>query len=295
MQLFNVTGIMISYFVNYGMSRQITDPTSSAVWRIPFALQILPGALLLLIFFQNESPRWLVEKGRVTDAKRALCQVRALPEDDPALQEELEEIVADFEGKEKLSLGMQVKAACASKRMFYQSSMGVVLMFFQQWTGTNSINYYSPQIFQSVGLSSASAGLFATGIYGVVKVVFTSLALMFGVEQAGRKVRSPTLFESPYPCRAELTCATHYSGLLLWEQQGKLLLCSTSAATKPSTLPTRPFPATTSLASSASIFSWCSTPSVGALSPSSWHQSALPTTVCTFFQPRLESSSWQRS
>jgi len=30
-------------------------------------------------------------------------------------------------------------------------------------TGTNSINYYAPQIFKSVGLAGQSAGLFATG------------------------------------------------------------------------------------------------------------------------------------
>ena len=53
--------------------------------------------------------------------------------------------------------------------------------------GTNSINYYSPQIFQSIGLASTSAGLFATGIYGVVKVVFTALGLAFATEQLGRK------------------------------------------------------------------------------------------------------------
>lgn len=188
MQLFNVTGIMISYFVNYGVSRQITDATNSAQWRIPFALQMLPGLMLLLVFFQNESPRWLVEKNRLAEAKHALAHVRGLPEDDVAVTEELDEIVADFEGKDRLSLGKQIKAACSSKKMFYQTSFGVILMFWQQWTGTNSINYYSPQIFESIGLSSASAGLFATGIYGVVKVVFTSLALMFGVEQAGRKV-----------------------------------------------------------------------------------------------------------
>lgn len=188
MQLFNVTGIMISYFVNYGVSRQIPDPTNSAQWRIPFALQMLPGILLLLVFFQNESPRWLVEKNRLAEANHALARVRGLSEDDAAVVEELGEIVADFEGKDRLTLGMQLKAACSSKKMFYQTSFGVILMFWQQWTGTNSINYYSPQIFQSIGLSSASAGLFATGIYGVVKVVFTSLALMFGVEQAGRKV-----------------------------------------------------------------------------------------------------------
>lgn len=54
-------------------------------------------------------------------------------------------------------------------------------------TGTNSINYYSPQIFKSVGLTGTSAGLFATGIYGVVKVVITALGLMFATEQLGRK------------------------------------------------------------------------------------------------------------
>lgn len=143
MQLFNVTGIMISYFVNYGISKQITSPTNSAQWRIPFALQMLPGLCLLLVFFQNESPRWLVEKNRHLEAKQALSHVRALPENDPVLHQELDEIIADFEGKEKLSLRMQVKAACSSKKTFYQSSIGVILMAKQQWTGTNSINYCS--------------------------------------------------------------------------------------------------------------------------------------------------------
>lgn len=51
-----------------------------------------------------------------------------------------------------------------------------------------SINYYSPQIFKAIGLQSNSAGLFATGIYGVVKVVITALGLMLATEQIGRKV-----------------------------------------------------------------------------------------------------------
>lgn len=187
MQLFNVTGIMLSYFVNYGISRHITSSTDSTKWRVPFALQILPGVFLLLILFENESPRWLVEKFRIDDARKALSRVRARPADEPVIREELQEIVADFEGKEKLSLTQQLRLAFSSKQMLYQSSLAVILMFWQQWTGTNSVNYYSPQIFKSVGLASSSAGLFATGIYGVVKVVFTALGLMFGVEQAGRK------------------------------------------------------------------------------------------------------------
>lgn len=74
--------------------------------------------------------------------------------------------------------------------MFYRATVPVILMLWQQWTGTNSINYYAPQIFQSVGLEGTSAGLFATGVYGIVKIVITALGLMLATEQLGRKVSS---------------------------------------------------------------------------------------------------------
>jgi hypothetical protein len=188
MQLFNVTGICLSFFVNYGISIQITS-LSSAKWRIPFALQMLPGVLLMAgIVFQNESPRWLVEKNRLRDAAKALATVRSKAVDDPDVLQELDEIVMDFQGHEKLPLKAQLKAACSSKRMFYQSTFAVILMFWQQLTGTNSINYYAPQIFKSVGLQGTSSGLFATGVYGIVKIVITALGLMLATEQVGRKV-----------------------------------------------------------------------------------------------------------
>lgn len=189
MQLFNVTGICLSFFVNYGINIQIKT-LSSAKWRIPFALQMLPGALLLAgIVFQNESPRWLVEKNRLEDAAKALAKVRSRAVDDKDVIQELHEIVTDFQGHEKLPLTAQLRAACSSKVMFYRTSFAVILMFWQQWTGTNSINYYAPQIFQSIGLKGTSAGLFATGVYGIVKIVMTALGLMFATEQLGRKVR----------------------------------------------------------------------------------------------------------
>ncbi|THX56628.1 general substrate transporter [Aureobasidium pullulans] len=186
MQLFNVTGIMLSYFVNYGVTRSISSD-KDAQWRIPFALQMLPGALLLVgIVFQNESPRWLVEKDRYDDAARALAHVRGRSQDDEVIRKELGEIIADFQSREKIPLLGQLKVVCSDKKYFYRFSMAIILMMFQQWTGTNSINYYSPQIFKSIGLGSSS-GLFATGIYGVVKVVVTALALAFMTEQLGRK------------------------------------------------------------------------------------------------------------
>lgn len=136
MQLFNVTGICLSFFVNYGINLDITSRYNSAKWRIPFALQMLPGVLLLAgIFFQNESPRWLIEKNRITEAAKALAHVRGKSVDDPEVVQELDDIIADFNGHEKMSMAAQLKSACSSKKTFYRSSFAVILMFWQQWTG----------------------------------------------------------------------------------------------------------------------------------------------------------------
>jgi hypothetical protein len=63
-----------------------------------------------------------------------------------------------------------------------------LVMFFQQATGTNAINTYSPTIFASLGVTGTSSGLFATGIYGVVKTIAVALVLAFAVEGMGRKM-----------------------------------------------------------------------------------------------------------
>lgn len=49
----------------------------------------------------------------------------------------------------------------------------------QQWTGTNSINYYAPQIFKQIGLAGSSSSLLAVGVYGIVKIVRIRPAIQF--------------------------------------------------------------------------------------------------------------------
>lgn len=137
MQLFNVTGICLSFFVNYGAVQNMSS-SDPGQWRMPFALQMLPGAILLAgLFFTNESPRWLVEKNRIEEARQALSTVRSKSIDDPEVTQELEDIVKDFRGHEKLPLVQQVKMTFGDSKVFYTFAMAVTLMFWQQWTGTN--------------------------------------------------------------------------------------------------------------------------------------------------------------
>jgi hypothetical protein len=68
-------------------------------WRAPSALQGLPSVLqVFLIWFVPESPRWLVSKGRETQALKTLAYYHADgDENDPLVQYEFEEIKAQIE------------------------------------------------------------------------------------------------------------------------------------------------------------------------------------------------------
>lgn len=65
--------------------------------------------------------------------------------------------------------------------------ISIGLMVCQQMTGTNAINYYAPQIFTNLGLSKTESGLFATGIYGIVKIVACSAFLLLAADSLGRR------------------------------------------------------------------------------------------------------------
>ncbi|SPO19699.1 related to quinate transport protein [Ustilago trichophora] len=187
-QLLIVTGICLAYFVNYGMVQNYPDKKSSAMWQIPFALQCLPGVLFVVtLFFQPESPRWLVEQQRNAEAQQALARINRASLNDPIVVGILTEIEDDLKGKEGLSIKQQLKMAFSDRITTYRVFIGALLMFFQQWTGTNSINYYSPQIFKSLGITGQSSGLLATGVYGIVKIITTALFMAVAIEQLGRK------------------------------------------------------------------------------------------------------------
>jgi len=65
--------------------------------------------------------------------------------------------------------------------------ISITLMVCQQMTGTNAINYYAPTIFTDLGVTGNTNSLFATGVYGIVKMVSCFLFLVFLADSLGRK------------------------------------------------------------------------------------------------------------
>lgn len=151
------------------------------------AIQLIPGGLMFIgLFFLKESPRWLMRQGRYEEAHASLAYIRNEPQDNEEVLKEFSEIRASLEEELAATEGVTWKEAI-SKSNRYRFFLAFCLMFWQQFSGTNSIGYYAPQIFQTVGVSSTNTSLFATGVYGSVKVVMTLIFLLVGIDFIGRK------------------------------------------------------------------------------------------------------------
>ena len=52
---------------------------------------------------------------------------------------------------------------------------------------TNAINYYAPVIFSNLGITGNSQSLFATGVYGIVKMCSCAIFITFLADTLGRR------------------------------------------------------------------------------------------------------------
>ena len=118
--------------MNYGVNKNISGKKDTQ-WHIPFALQLVPGTLLVIcMFLQPESPRWLLNANRVPEAREVLQRLRQLPADDQYLNWEIDTVLRQIEEERALSgnktfMGKLWKIALPSTRL--RLILGIALMF----------------------------------------------------------------------------------------------------------------------------------------------------------------------
>ncbi|KAF9481480.1 general substrate transporter [Pholiota conissans] len=186
-QVMVAIGVMISYFINYGVALHMKN--SANIWRIPFGFQLVPAGLMLFgLFTVKESPRWLASVGRNQEAIQNLAYLRRQDVTSESVLHEIAEIDAAIKEEREARADLGWKEAFFGKGNFIRFVIAFVIFLLQQWAGQNSVGYYAPQIFASIGYSSDKSKLLASGIYGVVKVVATGIFIFFFVESLGRKL-----------------------------------------------------------------------------------------------------------
>lgn len=194
-------GGVIGYWINYGVLENI--PSERKQWIIPFALQLVPSGIFWIgSFFIPESPRFLVNRGKIDLARKNLAFIRNLSEDHPYSQHEMENIIRDVEEKRaRLGFGSDssknsplfvsffapiIKVA-TTKKYLYRLLLSTSLFIMQNGFGINAITYYSPTVFKSFGINGSNAGLQSTGIFGLLKAFASLFWIFFVVDSVGRR------------------------------------------------------------------------------------------------------------
>ena len=179
-QLLITIGIMVSYLSDSAFAVPDGHPDFNSCWRPMFYVGVIPALIMFTgMLFLPETPRWLISKSYEDKCREVLEKV-----EEPQLVEEvISKMKADLETDRKNKVDWRL---IFKKWLRVPLIIAIGIMFVQQFTGINTIIYYSPKIFLMAGFADAQAAVWASVSVGVVNVAFTILSL-FMIDRLGRR------------------------------------------------------------------------------------------------------------
>jgi SP family arabinose:H+ symporter-like MFS transporter len=203
---FNVVfGILLAYFSNYLIA---LAHLGASEWRWDLGVAAFPAALFFVMLFTiPRSPRWLVKKGRVDEA-RSVLQMTG----DENYEHDLQEIVESINVEQK-----QAAEKLFTRKYAFPIFLAVSIGMFNQLSGINAILYYLNDIFAHAGFSRISGNLQAVAI-GATNLAFTMIAMSV-IDKLGRKTLLLVGSVGTAICLAGVSAIffTHsHEGLLVW-------------------------------------------------------------------------------
>jgi SP family xylose:H+ symportor-like MFS transporter len=174
-QLNIVAGILLAYLSNYLIGR-LGLGDNEARWM--FGVMAAPSAIFfLMLFFTPQSPRWLVAKGRIAEARKVFQQCGT---DTGDVEEEIAEIQRSYDLAHHT-----IEEPFFSRKYLKPITLAVTIAAFNQLSGINAVLYYSGYIFKTAGADKTSA-LLQSVIVGLMLLVFT-LAALSAIDHFGRR------------------------------------------------------------------------------------------------------------
>lgn len=194
-------GILLMYFIGYGCSF-IGSPTSSTSFRVAWAVQFVPAALLMaLLPLLPRSPRWLAkvrifpavwhnlllnnnsQVGRDEEAFDVLSRIQAGGNKNDAL------VIAEWD---EIQYTMRLEREgpkgwrkFISNGMWRRTFAGVSVQAWQQLSGANVMTYYIVYVFAMAGLSG-NINLISSGVQYALFIIFSLVTFLF-IDKAGRR------------------------------------------------------------------------------------------------------------
>jgi MFS transporter, SP family, xylose:H+ symportor len=197
---FNVVlGILLAYLSNWLIGE--LKPGGDA-WRWMFGAEALPAAVFLgLLSLTPESPRWLIARERLEEARRVL---EAVGTDSGGVETEISEIRRSLR-----EASADVAESVFSRRYRRPVLLAVAIAAFNQLSGINAIIYYTADIFRMAGYDRASA-LLQSVVIGGTNLVLTLAGLAL-IDRCGRRTLM-LLGSIGYLVSLSATAYAYYSG-----------------------------------------------------------------------------------
>jgi sugar porter (SP) family MFS transporter len=170
-----VLGILLAYLSNYIIG-SLHVGADECRWM--FGVMAFPAvAFFFLLFLTPQSPRWLIAKQRVDEARSVFKKCGA---DNESTEEEISEIQASLDIQHH-----SLYEPFFTKKYSKPIILAVSIAIFNQLSGINALIYYTAYIFKMAGARAESA-LLQSVIIGFTNLVFT-MAAMTVIDRFGRK------------------------------------------------------------------------------------------------------------
>ncbi|MCP8614834.1 sugar porter family MFS transporter [Bifidobacterium asteroides] len=178
-QLFNCIGNLIIFCVSAAViSFHAEQWNVDYSWRVIFMIGVIPSIILIICLrFIPESPRWLVQQGRLDEARVSISR---LVSDKDAVDDQLNSINVAIASEEKPKI-----TEIFEPRLRRRLMIVTIVPFFMQFTGITAVFYYAPEIFKKAGFGT-NAAVQSTILVGGALVVGTLLSVWI-IDKAGRR------------------------------------------------------------------------------------------------------------
>ena len=165
-----VSGILLAFISNYLLSG-----IGENDWRWMMGVEAFPAIIYTLLCLGiPKSPRWLITKNRLDEAKGIYSQI------DP--EGSFDNLVSEM--NEDNSKENNNESIFQSKYRF-PLQLAFLVAFFNQLSGINAFLYYAPRIFEEGGLGESTSLLSSIGI-GVTNLIFTFIGISL-IDKLGRR------------------------------------------------------------------------------------------------------------